>query len=74
MTGMTEAARAAPFPGRGIGAHVRHVAHAMMVAMARRRTERALADLDAHLLRDIGMEGARRFEWQPPTDRPEFWR
>ena len=29
---------------------------------------------EPHMLRDIGMEGTRRFERPLPTDRPELWR
>lgn len=74
MTTLTAAARAASLPGLGIGAHARHVTRAIAAAIAAWRTERALAHLDAHMLRDIGMEGTRPFERPLPTDRPEFWR
>lgn len=74
MTTRTEAARAASFPALGIGTHARRIARAITAAVAAWRTERALADLDAHLLRDIGMEGRSPFERPLPTDRPEVWR
>lgn len=74
MTTLTEAARAASLPGAGLGAQARHVARAIAAAVTRWRTERALAHLDPHLLRDIGMEGRSPFERTLPTDRPELWR
>lgn len=74
MMTRTEAARAASVPALGIGTHARRIARAITAALAAWRTERALAHLDAHLLRDIGMEGARPFERPLPTDRPELWR
>jgi hypothetical protein len=74
MTTLTEAARGASSPALGIGAHARQIARAITAAVAAWRTERALAHLDAHLLRDIGMEGRSPFERPLPTDRPELWR
>lgn len=74
MTTRTEAASAASVSALGIGTHARRIARAIMAAVAAWRTERALADLDAHLLRDIGMEGRSPFERPLPTDRPEVWR
>lgn len=74
MSSFTEAARAASLSGVGLGAYARHLAGRIVAAIAAWRTERALADLDTHLLRDIGMEGARPFERPLPTDRPELWR
>jgi hypothetical protein len=74
MATLTEAARAATLPDARLGAQARHLARAIAAAIARWRTERALAHLDAHMLRDIGMEGTRPFERPLPTDRPELWR
>jgi hypothetical protein len=74
MSSFTEAARAASLSGVGLGACARHLAGTIVAAIAAWRTERALAHLDPHLLRDIGMEGARPFGRTLPTDRPELWR
>ncbi len=74
MTTLTEAARAASLSGAGFGAQARRITSSIAAAIAAWRTERALAHLDTHLLRDIGMEGSRPFERPLPTDRPELWR
>lgn len=74
MTTVTEAARAAFFSALGIGAHARRIARAITAAVAAWHTERALAHLDAHLLRDIGMEGRSPFKRPLPTGRPELGR
>jgi hypothetical protein len=74
MTSITEAARAASLSGVGIGAYARHLAGTIAAAIAAWRTERALAHLDTHMLRDIGMEGTRPFDRKLPTDHPELWR
>ena len=74
MTTLTETARAVSLSGVGFGAHARRMAASIAATIAAWHTERAIAHLDAHMLRDIGMEGTRRFERPLPTDRPELWR
>lgn len=73
MTTCTEAARASSLPGPGIAGRVRELGRAIAAAAMRWRTARAIAELDEHLLRDIGMQGARPLERTLPLGRPDLW-
>jgi hypothetical protein len=71
MTTITRAAPAAAIPAGGLADQARQLVRRIAVAVAAWRTERAVAELDEHLLRDIGMAGTRPFERPLPT---ELWR
>jgi uncharacterized protein YjiS (DUF1127 family) len=60
-------------PGRGIAGRARDLGRSLAASLKRWRTARAIAELDDHLLRDIGMQGARPFERTLPLGRPELW-
>jgi hypothetical protein len=73
MTTLSEAASASSLPGAGPARTSWSLSGALAGAVARWRTARAIADLDDHLLRDIGMLGAARSEPRLPFGRPDLW-
>lgn len=73
MTTYAEAARASSLPGSGLSGLARQLARAVAAALTRWRTARAIAELDDHLLRDIGMQGVRPVERALPLSRPDLW-
>lgn len=73
MSTISEAAPASSLSGAGPAAPARSLARMLAGAVARWRTARAIAELDDHLLRDIGMLGAKRMESPLPFGRPDLW-
>lgn len=73
MTTLSEAASASSLPGAGPARNAWSLAKVLAGAVARWRTARAIAELDDHLLRDIGMLGAGPSEPHRPFGRPDLW-
>lgn len=73
MNTISEAAPASFLPGARSVRSSASLVKVLAGAVARWRTARAVAELDDHLLRDIGMQGANRTELRLPLGRPDLW-
>lgn len=73
MTSDAEALRASSFPATRRPGVVARIRRAIAHAFERARTERALARLDAHLRRDIGLPERPARSPRDALGRPEPW-